>query len=191
VNGTTVPLADTHSIGLPGGVVVARSGNLYTVSRANGDIIQARQIAATSSFPSHVDITVNLGGATDPAKVHGLLVSAPAAGGPVILRTGVAIRAPLIAADLHTFAESWRIEPVESLFHAEGRPRISGLIKPLTVADLDEKKRLAARQVCVAAGVAGDVLLDDCTLDVAATGDKTAADAFVYQPKPTVVMGPK
>jgi len=191
VNGTAVQLADTHAISLPGGVLFARAGNLYTISRANGDIIQGRQIAASSSFPAHVDITVNLGGGTNPAKVHGLLVSAPTPGGPVILRTGVAIKAPLVAADLHTFAERWRIEPVESLFHAEGRPQISGLIKPLTVADLDQKKALAARQVCVAAGVTGDASLDDCTLDVAASGDKAAADAFVYQTKPAVVVRAK
>ena len=191
VNGNTVTLADTHAMSLGGGVVVARNRNLYTISRANGDIVQGRQIASSGPFPAHVDITVNLGGGTDPSKVSGLLVSNPTAPKPVVLRSGVALAALATVADLHTFADSWRIAPKESLFRAEGRPVVSGLVKPLTLDDLEAAKRTSARQICVDAGVTGDASLDDCTLDVGATGDKTLANAFVHVAEPKFVMAPR
>src|SRR5271154_2028734 len=172
VNGKTVTLADTHVIALSGGVLVAKNRNLYTISRPSGDIIQGRQIASSGSFPPHVDITVNLGAGTDMSKASGLLVSAPGAHQPIVLRSGVALKAIETIADLHTFAESARIAPTESLFHAEGRPQPTAIpLKPLLLTDLDAAKRASARQTCVNAGVTGDTSLDDCTMDVAATGD--------------------
>jgi hypothetical protein len=187
VNGSTVQLADTHAIGLGGGAVLARAGNLYTISRPSGDIIQAR------TFPGRVDISVKLGAGTDMSKASGLLVSAPGAGIAALLRNGVAVRGLQTLAALHDFAQSWQIQHEESLFHAAGRPEVRPLanLRPLMLTDLEAPKRDAARKTCAAAGVSDATLLDDCTLDVAATGDKTLADGFVFQPKPKVVFGPR
>jgi hypothetical protein len=41
-----------------------------------------------------------------------------------------------------------------------------------------------ARQVCSRADVTNAILLKDCILDVAVTGNEALADAYVYSPTP-------
>lgn len=81
-----------------------------------------------------------------------------------------------------SFAQSWRISPAESLFdYALGEdtqtftnlnfPRGAVYLTTLPAADV-----ATAEATCIAAGVTNPELLEDCKLDVAATGDNDFAN---------------
>jgi hypothetical protein len=182
VNGAARAIADNHAIGLAGGVIVARRGSTYTISRAIGDIVHV------TVQSDHVDVSVQIG-ATNAASVRGLLVGNPAdAMHPLVGRDKKPIKGAVTKASLQTYVESWRVEPTDSLFGDEGRPKPSGPVEPLTAERLDPAKAAQARKTCVARGVKEGAALDDCILDVASMGKPELANAFVFAPVPTQVI---
>lgn len=78
--------------------------------------------------------------------------------------------------DLYTtYADSWRISPVESLFDYEvGEDTSTYNGTPpdpdFGLEDLDPADRQAAEDTCIAAGITEDPLLSECALDVALLG---------------------
>ena len=76
--------------------------------------------------------------------------------------------------DSQIFAESWRIEPTESLFDyaaTGGNESYTLLWFPQTSATLIPSVQTEARQSCSAAGITDESALDACVFDVAVTGD--------------------
>ena len=182
INGVPRAIADGHAIGLAGGVTVARRGTTYTVSRPIGDIVH---IAVQSD---HVDVTVQIG-ATNAASVRGLLVGNPADEiHPLVGRDKKPIKGAVTKVALQDYVESWRVEPNDSLFGDENRPKPSGPVDALTTERLDSAKAAQARKTCVAKGVKEATALDDCILDVATMGKSEVADAFVFAPAPKQVI---
>jgi hypothetical protein len=174
VNLMPTPLADGASLALDAGVTVTRHGTLFTISRPEGDTVQANALG------DHIDATVQLGAAEAPVA-QGLLITR---NGGLMRRGGALLSAALTADTLHNYAESWRVEPSKSLFPEKGRPTPSG---PLKVAAKDAPTKAAqdkARAACSRAGITNATLLKDCVLDVAVTGNEALADAYVYAPKP-------
>jgi hypothetical protein len=80
-----------------------------------------------------------------------------------------------------SFANSWRITQAESLFdYPAGQNTDSFTIPnfpgaPASTFHLPPAERQAAEQVCLAGGATDPVLLDNCILDVAHTGDTSFA----------------
>lgn len=183
IGGASAQLADGAEKALASGVTILRHGAVYTISRPSGDTVQATMMG------SFVNVSVSLG-ATNSATAHGLLVSAPERA-PVLAPVGAIIRTSATLKGLHQFAESWRLEPGESLFPDEGRPQPSGLVAPMTTEALEAGTEEAARNTCMKAGVTDAALLDDCILDVGVSGDPKQADSFVYAPKPRRVLDVK
>lgn len=182
VDGRPRTIENDHELGLGGGVSVVHRGNIYTVSRPSGDIIH---ITVNSD---HLDVTVQLG-ATNDSTVRGLLVGNPADEmHPLVGRDKKPIKGAVSKVALQNYVESWRVEPNESLFSDEDRPKPSGPVDTLTTDRLDKAKEEQARKICVDRGVKEETALDDCILDVSIAGKPEAADAFVYASKPKQVI---
>jgi hypothetical protein len=182
VNGTPRTIENNHEVGLGGGVSVVRQGSIYTVSRPSGDIVH---ITVNSD---HIDVTVQVG-ATNDSTVHGLLVGNPAdESHPLVGRDNKPIKGAVTKVALQNFVESWRVDPKESLFSNEDRPKPSGPVDTLTTDRLDKATEERSRKICVERGVKEVTALDDCILDVSITGKPETADAFLFVPKPKEVI---
>jgi hypothetical protein len=174
INLVTTPLSDGSSVALDAGVTVTRHGNLFTISRPEGEIVQANAVG------DHIDATVRLGAFT-ASQAKGLLVSRSAA---LANRDGALFSGKLSRATLHDYAETWRVQPTQSLFPAEGRPVASGMNKPRVSDTPSKAAQEKARKACSRVGVTNAILLKDCILDVAVTGNEAFADTYVYSPRP-------
>jgi hypothetical protein len=173
INLAPTQLADGGSITLDAGVIVNRHGNLFTISRPEGDIVQANELG------DHIDATVQLSPA-EASQAKGLLISR---NGALTANGGALLHGYLSSESFHDYAQTWRVDPAQSLFLAEGRPEPSGPIKP-TAADMPSKAAQdTARKVCIQAGVNNAILLKDCILDVAVTGNDALAESYVYSPR--------
>jgi hypothetical protein len=107
---------------------------------------------------------------------------------PLVGRDKKPIKGAVSKVALQNYVESWRVEPNESLFSDEDRPKPSGPVDTLTTDRLDKAKEEQARRICVDRGVKEETALDDCILDVSIAGKPEAADAFVYASKPKQVI---
>jgi hypothetical protein len=89
------------------------------------------------------------------------------------LRDGSQMTPPATPDQLNTFGASWLVPAGESLFDdtAENSVVEEEEEEPLTLFDLNPEDRAEARQTCENANVSDPLALDNCTYDVAATGD--------------------
>lgn len=108
------------------------------------------------------------------------------------VRGGDQFAPPATLDQLKTFGDSWRVPVGESLF-AEPLPAdtVEASGDTLTLLDIDPADRAEAAQTCKEAGVSNQVALENCTYDVAATGDPafvesalTFEEAVEQQPEP-------
>ena len=186
VDGTSKALGDGNTLKLPGGVSVSRRGGTYVISRPSGEIVQAQLMG------SYINVSVTLG-ATNTGNVRGLL------GGsrtnerhPLEMPDGRVLPNPPSWNDWTRYADSWRVDPKNSLLCHKGfvppgmPPRQAN-----TDSDLSSAQRERARAVCMKAGVKGNSpLLNDCILDVGLLKRDDAADAFVFASPVLRVVAP-
>lgn len=113
-------------------------------------------------------------------------------------RDGVPLTPPVVFEDLYRiFGDSWKISPGESLFDYEPGTNTASFqlldfpLRPATLKDFDQEAVNSARQNCEAAGIEDPVLLEDCILDVAATGELEFVESAVdsEQPETTFKIG--
>lgn len=176
IDGVPTDLADGKMTLLPTGVQISRAGNVYTISSESGD-----QVRATLNS-TWINVAVGLG-FSPRAKVRGLLGNPLGNGLELVTSTGVALTAPVLFQDLyHTYAESWRVLPRESLFTGETRFGIP--TKAFYASDLTREQAARGLAACKAAGVKNTTLLDSCVLDTTVLNDKIAAKVFVEMPLP-------
>ncbi len=97
-------------------------------------------------------------------------------------RQGIMLGAPVLFDELYrSFGDSWRVSAAESLFDYEPGTSTETFQLldfprgPVSTADFDQTAVDAARQICEAAGIVDPILLEDCILDLVATGE----DEFV------------
>ena len=175
VNGVITPLVVGVPLVLPGG------GQLERVPPANSQdelvltwpdtttlSVTLLSFLGSSYLNLFPDLAPNRFG-----KVRGLLGNANGViGDDLNLRDGM----PADPADLYTtYADSWRISQVESLFDYEpGEDTSTYNGTPpdpdFGLDDLDPAERAAAEATCIAAGITDDPLLSECALDVALLG---------------------
>jgi hypothetical protein len=177
VNRTPTKLESGNSITLPSGGSIVRAGTIYRFSTTDGNIVE------TSDRGAHMSVTVRIS-ASKYGKVMGLLGNADQnTENDVTIRDGNVLGTNPHFDDLYPgYADSWRITQEQSLFHdANGEttetcternfPRIQ-----TTTANLPENYRVKAEQICRAAGITNPILLDNCILDFALTGDISFVD---------------
>jgi len=182
VNGTRTQLNDGASLALSNGVVVARRSNTYVVSRPTGDIVQAQILGG------YIDVSVVLG-ITNPSTVRGLLGNPNKEQRQLVMRDGTVLKEPFSFATFTQYADSWRIDPKESLLCGDGPTEHGMPTNPTYAENLPAQERERVRAICSRAGVK-DPLLDDCSVDVSLFGNPSAADVFVYAPTPVKAVRP-
>jgi len=182
IDGHPEDLADGKDLLLPTGVQISHRGNLYAISSASGDSVHA---VLNSTW---MDVHVGLG---HPRQPRGLLGN-PNRNATVLAAAGGAVfRAPLAFADLyHSYGDSWRVAPNESLFTEQTTIRPGIPEKAFFPGQLNAQDRAKARRACAAAGVKSPALLEACVLDNAVLNDEAAANVFVKLPRPRVVIKP-
>jgi hypothetical protein len=89
------------------------------------------------------------------------------------------------------YGDSWRIGPADSLlskFCGDRNVERRNPATPFYAQNLDARTRRRAQAVCTAAKVRDPALLDACTLDIAVTGNRTAAAPFTRTAPPRAVL---
>ena len=186
INGSPQKLTEGDFI-LPGGGRINKQGSLYTVIWPE----ESGMVMVNNSFWG-IWVRVYI---TDLYKGQLIGLLGNADGDPqndINKRDGTNLGTNLDFAMLYpNYADSWRISQEESLFdYAFGEttetltdrsfPRILA-----RMADLPDDARAAAEQVCLEAGISNPVLLEDCILDVALTGE----EGFAQLPPDLVAPG--
>ncbi|RLC19900.1 MAG: hypothetical protein DRI57_06070 [Deltaproteobacteria bacterium] len=186
INGSPQKLTEGDFI-LPGGGRINKQGSLYTVIWPE----ESGMVMVNNSFWG-ILVRVYI---TDLYKGQLIGLLGNADGDPqndINKRDGTNLGTNLDFAMLYpNYADSWRISQEESLFdYAFGEttetltdrsfPRILA-----RMADLPDDARAAAEQVCLEAGISNPVLLEDCILDVALTGE----EGFAQLPPDLVAPG--
>jgi hypothetical protein len=183
VDGTLTPVADGQTLELPGGVGIARQGNVYQLTSEEGDSMRA------TVNPTWIDVAVGLG--TWPSSVHGLIANPNENVNQIAARDGFVLTNPFNFNDLyHRFADSWRVSGETSMLSVcNGGKPVEVRIPERTfyAQDLEPGVREKAQGVCTTAGVKQGPLFEACTLDVAVIGNDLAAKVFVDQLPPAAV----
>jgi hypothetical protein len=183
IDGRTENLADGKDLLLPTGVQVSRRGNLYAISSENGNTVRAMLNGV------YIDTHVGLGhGAQQP---RGLLGNSNRNANQLVTSNGLVLKAPVAFIDLyHSYADSWRVQPNQSLF-TEATTIRAGIPEKLFFAShLNPQDRARALAICKANHITNQTLLDACTLDTAVLKDEAAARVFVHTLPPRVVIKP-
>jgi hypothetical protein len=192
VNGASVPVPqDGAQIDLPGGgAVVDRDGQIGVVW-PDGTEMRVWQVGAWGvanlfqPAPARAGALRGLLGDFDGGKDDDLATraGAPVDAGKATVKGDAAFKLLYT-----TFGDTWRIAQKDSLFdYAKGKSTASYTIKgfpkkPMSLADLTAAQRADAERKCRAAGTTEQPMLDDCILDVAASGDSTfGLDAATLQ----------
>jgi von Willebrand factor type D domain len=184
IDGVASSVADGANIRRPGGVQLARRGNVYWISDDRGNSVRA------TLNPSWIDVSVGLGIAPHTA-VRGLLGNPNGNGRELVTRENVVLRQPVLFHDLyHSYAQSWRVNPKESLFTGETRIAFGIPSRPFYAKDLPREKAARALAACKNAGIQEPNLLDSCVLDTTVLADKTAVKVFTMIPAPRHVITP-
>jgi hypothetical protein len=182
VDGKLTPVEDGKTIEVPGGVGIARQGNVYQITSENGDSLRA---TVNSTW---IDVAVGLG--RWPSSVHGLIANPNGNVNQIEARDGIVLTNPFPFEELyHRYADSWRVAAGESMLSVCGGREIERGIptRPFFANDLEPAVREHARGVCTAAGVKVGPLLEACTLDVAVIRQDGAAKVFVGAIAPVAV----
>ena len=184
IDGVANDLADGKTIPLATGVQISRQGNLYTISSADGNRVQA---TLNSTW---IDLSVGLGHAP-LTEARGLLGNPQGNAQELATSNGVVLREPVAFTDLyHTYADSWRVQPRDSLFTEATTIKAGIPEKPFFARDLDRTAYANALATCKAAGVKVQDLLESCALDATVLNDSTAVKVFVHAPPPRHVIRP-
>ncbi len=170
VDGKVLPLRQGQVERLGDGTQISLRGNSYLLRGASGDWVKADVVT------NHIDVTVGLG--QWPIQAQGLLVSANGDPNQVATRDGPVLKIPFSFEEFyHRYGESWRVRPANSMLNVCGEAKQSGLpSKPFYAKDLDPQIAKRVRAICSEAGIKPGPLLDACMIDVAFTGQKSAAD---------------
>ena len=184
IDGVPAALADGKTINLSTGVQITRHGDTYTVSASNGNRLTAEL------QPEWINVTVGLGRA--PANETRGLLGDPRGNAQVLATAyGAVLKEPVTFYDLyHPYADSWRVQPKESLFTEPTTIR-GGIPKDLFFAnDLERQVADRALEICRAEGVTVKDLLESCVLDTAVMHNEAAAKVFVLARRPLHIIRP-
>jgi von Willebrand factor type D domain len=183
IDGAANNLADGKTVQLPTGVQISRRNNLYVISSESGDSVRA------TLNGTWINVTVGLGHALTTTR--GLLGNPRGNAQVLATASGAVLRSPISFTDLyHSYADSWRVSPAQSLFTEKTTIKDSIPAKPFFATDLDPTVSAHALAACKAAGVSAHDLLEACTLDNTVLKDEVALKVFVHAAPPRFVIKP-
>ena len=172
VNGVPTELAEGGEIALPLGGKIVRQANAYTVSWPDESRVRITDGGSVLYLKVSVPDSKN-------GQMIGLLGNADDnRQNDITIRDGASLGTQIEFTTLYpSYADSWRISQQGSLFdYAPGEttgtftdrdfPRVRA-----TAADFPDDVRGSAEKICRDAGITDPILLENCILDVALTGD--------------------
>jgi len=184
IDGRAENLADGKTIHLSTGVQITRHGGTYTVSASNGN----RMTAVLA--PEWIDVTVGLGTAPEN-ETRGLLGNPIGNARVLATANGAVLKEPVSFTDLyHAYADSWRLQPKDSLFTDPETIKGGAPATLFFASDIDPQLAGPARAACRAAGITNLDLLNACTLDSVVLKNKTAIKVFVHAIAPIHLIRP-
>jgi hypothetical protein len=177
INGVPTELASGELISLVSGGSIQRAGSTYRIATKDESLVDIRDNVTDMFVAIKVPSTkygkvIGLFGNADQNKENDIATK-----DGVILGTN-----PEFSLLYSDYANSWRITQAESLFdYADGETTntFTDLDFPkvqTTVATLAEEARSHAEAICRAASITDPILLNNCILDVALTGEAGFAD---------------
>jgi len=177
VNGDNVYLEDGHVFSTANGLDIWRMGNVYNITDQNGNSVNATDNVL------YLNVAIGLG--QWPAGVTGLIANANGNVHQLGIQGGGVLTAPFFFGRFYSrYGDSWRLWDQSLLSVCGEQLEPSNPVAPFYAKDLPQELYQYARGVCTNAGVQGNELLDDCTLDVAVIGDDSAANVFVNARQP-------
>jgi len=177
INGVPTELASGESISLVSGGSIIRAGSTYRIATKDGSLVDIRDnvtdmFVAIKVPPTKYGKVIGLFGNADQNKENDIATK-----DGVILGTN-----PEFSLLYSDYANSWRITQAESLFDYADRETTNTFTDldfpkvQTTVATLAEEARSRAEAICRAASIIDPILLNNCILDVALTGEAGFAD---------------
>jgi len=181
-------LASGKSVLLPSGVQITSRDGAYIVSDSSGNSVSI----APQSNPSMWWINVSVGLGQSPlSSAKGLLGNPAGNSRQLFAANGKLLNEPISFTDLYElYGDSWRVPEGKSLFTEASRIKAGNPSKPFFARDLTAAQSAHALEVCKAAGITNQELLDSCTLDTAVLNNDKAVKVFTVIRAPIHVMRP-
>lgn len=181
VDGKLVSVPGEKAFVAADGTQITQKGNIYLIRSSNGDWVRA------GINQGYIDVKVGLG--QWPIDTQGLLANVKGDPNLIATREGTVLRNPFSFEELyHTYADSWRVKPSDSMLNVCGERAEAGRPdKPFFAKDLAPDEAERTRGICANAGVKDGPLLDACMIDVAVIGHATAAEIHAITPAPIAV----
>lgn len=180
VNGKELALRPGKVELLGDGTQISLRGSTYLIRGASGDWVKA------SVNTSYIDVLVGLG--RWPIAAQGLLVNVNGDPNKVATRDGTVMSIPFSFEEFYRrYGESWRVKSGESMLNVCGETKSGVPTRTFYARDLDQELAKRVRAICVKAGVKEGPLLDACMIDVAFTGQRSAAKIHAVTREPLAV----
>ena len=166
---------------LADGTQITQHGDTYLIRGSSGDWVRA------SVNPGYIDVKIGLG--QWPIDAQGLLANVKGDPNFIATREGRILKNPFSFEELyHPYADSWRVNPNDSMLNVCGKEVKSGVPdKPFFAKDLAPEVAERTLTICANAGVKLGPLLDACMIDVAVIGRAMAAEIYAKIPAPIAV----
>lgn len=178
LDGEPLVFADTGWYDLEIGFVMRTGGTIYA-ELTNGVRFQARRAGLTLLTPAAwAGDFEGIQGNGDSDLTNDLATA-----------EGTLVDAADTDALYGDFFDSWYVDPADSYFTIPFDEAEDGPIRPeqiVTLADLDPADVAAAEQICTEAGLAAAAGLEECTFDVAVTGDPFWAENVAAASLPSI-----
>jgi subtilase family serine protease len=190
IDGKPHDLADRQTLSLPDGVSVTHNGAEFVITRQDGEIVQAT--LNETAGESWIDVSVGLGHSAHGA-VSGLLGNANGNTADDIWPRNAtkALAQPVSFDDLYNvYGKSWVVEPDDSMLCGDKYVAYGIPSEPFYAKDLPVELYARAKEICNAAGVKDDALLDACMLDVTVFNTPLAAKVFTRLARPVATLLP-
>jgi hypothetical protein len=107
------------------------------------------------------------------------------------LRTGATLpQPPDVNTFYNVFAESWRVQPAESLLDSTSGAPVAPMVssdvggRVMTLADLQNEEVVFGQKACAGRGILHPILAEGCAFDVGMARDANMAGIFERMPKP-------
>ena len=180
VNGDTIFIGDGQVFSTTNGVDIWHFGNVYNITDQNGNSVKATDNVL------YLNVEIGLG--QWPANVTGLIANANGNVNQIASSNNIVLTAPFWFPRFYSkYGDSWRLFDEDPLGVCGEQGDSSNPTAPFYADNLPQELYQQARGVCTNAGVQGNALLDDCTLDVGVIGDDSAANVFVNARQPVAV----
>lgn len=165
INGKPTTLADGKAAAY-GKVLISRNANVYEITGPGAATVRAE------TTPNLINVYVNAG-AIKREAIRGLLGSETGHALDLAMRDGTVLPNPPSYAEFTRYADSWRVQPKESLLCQTGAVPPGMPPRPTSASNLSSQERERVQAICTKAGVKSGPLLEDCMLDVSVLGNKS------------------